>query len=210
MSWSTDDVYALCAYLVTVGELAHSGLDGFEHTLDGFEHTMVGSLIPPPPVARTRIEAFFHRVGSIGLRAKIAGMVAAVVVGLGLTASLVVRSNLTRVLERSLETHALSVARAVASHHLDAISAAAGLRSHQLIQSMVDTDPEGLYALIQESDGSVLVEAARSEAPPERLSGGPLPARTASSSGSIRTSAGRVFEAVLPLSGTDSFARVGL
>src|SRR3989304_4216452 len=62
MSWSTDDVYPLCPYLVTVGELAHSGLDGFEHTLDGFEHTMVGSLIPPPPDARSRTEPGDARV----------------------------------------------------------------------------------------------------------------------------------------------------
>lgn len=171
---------------------------------------MVRSRMPPPATARARIQRFFHRLGSIGLRAKIAAMVAAVVVSLGLTASLVVRSDLTRVLERGLETHALSVARAVASHHEDSMSTQAGVPSHRLIQAMVDTDPEGLYAIVQEGDGSVLVEVARPEAPSERLSDVSFPSGTASSSGAIMTSVGRVYEAVLPLPGTDLFARVGL
>ncbi len=139
-----------------------------------------------------------------------AGMVAAVVVGLGLTTSLVVRSNVARILERALEAHALSVARAVASHHEDAMTAQDGIRSDRLIQAMVDTDPEGLYAVVQDGGGSIMVKAARPEAPAERLTGVVIPLGTPSSSGAVVTSVGRVYEAVLPLAGTDLFARVGL
>ncbi|HSB88989.1 MAG TPA: GAF domain-containing protein [Anaerolineales bacterium] len=144
------------------------------------------------------------------MRAKIAGMVAAVVVGLGLTTSLVVRSNVARILERTLEAHASSVARAVASHHEDTMSPQGGPSSDRLIQAMVDTDPEGLYAIIQEGDGTVMVQASRPEAPPERLSGVSIPAGSPPVSGAVTTSVGRVYEAVLPLAGTDLFARVGL
>ena len=171
---------------------------------------MVRRRMLPPSIVKARIQGVFHRIGSVGLRAKIAGMVAAVVVGLGLTVSLVVRSNLTRVLERGLETHALSVARAVASHFEDTMTDRAGVPSHRLIQAMVDTDPEGLYAIVQESGGSVLVEAARPEAPIERLSGVSFLSTPAFSSGAITTSAGRVYEAVLPLAGTEMVARVGM
>src|SRR3989304_4786920 len=135
MSSSTDDVYPLSLLSSIDGELGdHGPID--------FEPTMVQGLMPSPLVVKVRIQAFFHRVGSVGLRAKIAGMVPAVVVGLGLTGSLVVRSNLTRVLERNLEAHAGSVAHAVAPHHEDAMSAQTGVPSHRLIQAMVDTDPE--------------------------------------------------------------------
>jgi signal transduction histidine kinase len=171
---------------------------------------MVRSRMPPQSILKARQPGIFHRLGSIGLRMKIAGMVAAVVVGLGLTVSLVVRSNLTRVLDQGLETHALTIARAVASHHEDAMSFQAGVSSDQLIRAMVDTDPQALYAIVQESDGSVMVKTARPEAPAERLLGVPLPAGTASSAGAITTSVGRVYEAILPLSGTSLFARVGL
>ena len=137
-------------------------------------------------------------------------MVAAVVVSLGLTTSLVVRSNVARILERTLEAHASSVARAVASHHEDTMSAQGGVPSDRLIQAMVDTDPEGLYAIVQESDGSVTVLASRPEAPPERLSGVPIPSGSPPASRAVTTSVGRVYEALLPLPGTDHFARVGL
>lgn len=171
---------------------------------------MVRSQMPSQPVGQSRMLRFFHRFGSIGLRAKIAGMVAAVVLGLGLTVSLIVLHNFTSVLKRGLEMHALTVARAVASHHADSMGTQDGVSSHRLLQAMVDTDTQALYAVIQRGDGSILVEAARPGAPSERLLGVPLPPGTAASNASFTTSTGRVFEAVLPLRGTDLFARVGM
>src|SRR4030065_78983 len=169
MSRSTDDVYPLSLLWLVRSESGYPGLIGFEHT-------MVRGRMPPQSILKSRQPGIFYRLGSIGLRMKIAGMVAAVVVGLGLTVSLVVRSNLTRVLDQGLATHALTIARAVASHHEDAMSFQAGVSSDQLIRAMVDTDPQALYAIVQESDGSVMVKTARPEAPAERLSGVPLPA----------------------------------
>lgn len=157
-----------------------------------------------------RIKGLWRRVLSVGLRTKIAGIVAAVVVALSLGGFFVLRANLSGVLERRLEAHALTVAMAVASHYADASHLESTETSHDLIQAMVDTDPEVLYAIVQDANGEVQIQASRSGAPQERLGAIPLLDPPTDGVVSMALPSGRVIEAVEPVHGLGLFARVGL
>lgn len=157
-----------------------------------------------------RIRVLWRRALSVGVRTKIAGIVAAVVVALSLVGITIMRANLSGVLERRLDSHALTVAMAVASHYADASHLESTKTSHDLIQAMVDTDPEVLYAVVQDASGRVDIQATRSTAPKERLGGIPIPDSSITGVTSLALPSGRVIEAVEPVPGTGLFARVGL
>lgn len=150
------------------------------------------------------------RLTAVSLRTKIAGMVAGPVLILGLTATLGVRASLEEILSRRLEAHALTVARAVATHHVDALAAGAGVVSQQMVEAMVSSDPEVVYASVYSADGRLLVQATRTGAPPERLQVGPRQSDLGPESRRVATSAGNIYEATLPLQGAAGYVRVGL
>jgi signal transduction histidine kinase/HAMP domain-containing protein len=137
-------------------------------------------------------------------------MVAGPLLILGLTASLVVRASLAETLRQRLEEHALTVARSVGTHQVDALAGGADVLSPQMIEAMVSSDPEVVYAGVYRADGRLLSQASRPGAPPDRLQDGPPQPDLGPESRRIETSAGMIYEATLPLQGNPGYIRVGL
>ncbi len=155
-------------------------------------------------------QAAMRRITAVSLRVKIAGMVTWVVLAVGLTASLVVRANLADSLSRRLDTHALTVARAVAAYHADAMSGNIALTSHRLIAAMVESDPEMLYAVVYDGDGRVVVQVTQPGVPQEILPAGQPQAEVKLQTRTVETSLGQVREAAFPVEGMAGYVLVGL
>lgn len=151
-----------------------------------------------------------RRATAVSLRVKIAGLVASMVLVLGLVTWLVVHANVRSILSQRLDAHALSVAQGIAAHYTDAVTDGSPADTNRLIATTMAHDSELLYVIVRGADGRLLSRVARPEAPAELLAGGRPLGGGEPQVVAVETSIGQVREATAPVGAGNGHVTVGL
>jgi signal transduction histidine kinase len=114
-------------------------------------------------------ERLFRLVTGISITAKIIGMVAGVILALGLGVILQVRTRLQRELSANLETRGVAIARYMATRSTDLLLTDNDFSLYQLIRDTLENNPDVRYALILDAGGNVVVHSFNQSVPPDLL-----------------------------------------
>ncbi len=153
----------------------------------------------------------FRRVTAVSVRAKILGMVAGVVLLLGLAVTLQVRARLQADLSASLEERGAAITRDLAARSADLILTENTFALYQLIRDTLENNPDVRYVFMLNTDGQVLVHSFDQRVPPDLLGVNPVDGAQAYRVQVLESEEGLITDVAAPiLAGRAGAARVGL
>lgn len=146
---------------------------------------------------------------SVGI--KIIGMVAGVVLLLGLIVTLQVRARLQSELGASLEARALAIARDLATDAADPILVENTFALHQQIRDALENNADVRYAFVLGPDEHVLVHSFEQNVPPDLIAVNPVQGEQPYRIQRLASDEGLITDVAVPiLGGRAGVARVGL
>ncbi|NCP88227.1 MAG: hypothetical protein CO094_13600 [Anaerolineae bacterium CG_4_9_14_3_um_filter_57_17] len=116
-----------------------------------------------------RFAPFLRRITAISVTAKILGMVAGVVLLLGLMVTLQVRARLERELRADLETRGVAITRSLAARSADLLLTDNAFALHQLIRDTLENNSDVRYTFILDASGNVAAHSFNQSVPPDLL-----------------------------------------
>lgn len=112
---------------------------------------------PDLPLAfRRLLNGFWAIAGAVSVRTKILGIVLALMLILGGSVTLQVRTTLRDALSHELQSRGVSIARDVAAHSVDLLLVHDLYRVHQLLRDTLANNPDVRYAFIVSPEGDIL------------------------------------------------------
>jgi signal transduction histidine kinase len=152
-----------------------------------------------------------RRITGVSMRTKILGMVAGVVLLLGLAVTLQVRARLEADLGASLEERGIAIARDLAARSADLILTENTFALHQLLRDTIENNPDVRYVFMLDTNGNVLVQSFGQSVPRDLLSLNPVDSQSAYRVQVLDSEEGLIDDVAMPiLSGRVGVARVGL
>lgn len=116
-----------------------------------------------------RFAPLLRRITAISVTAKILGMVAGVVLILGLMVTLQVRARLERELRADLETRGVAITRSLAARSADLLLTDNTFALHQLIRDTLENNPDVRYAFLLDANGETAAHSFNQNVPPDLL-----------------------------------------
>lgn len=166
---------------------------------------------PTPSPAMRFMSHLFRRLTSVSIHTKILGMVAGVVLLLGLGVTLLVRAQLQAELSASLEARGIAIAGDLSARSADLILTENTFALYQLIRDTLENNPDVRYAFVLDPAGRALVHSFGQGVPPDLLTvnpvngGGPYRVQV------LDSNEGLITDIAIPiLGGRAGVARVGL
>jgi signal transduction histidine kinase len=168
----------------------------------------------PPTVRQDAIlpyQRLLHRLTAVSVRTKILGMVAGIVLLLGLGVTLQVRARLQAELSASLETRGLAITRDLGVRAADLILTENTFALYQLIRDTLETNPDVRYVFVLTAEGGVLAHSFEQSVPPDLLRVNPLEGMQPYRLQTLDSEEGLISDVAVPiLAGRAGIARVGL
>lgn len=159
----------------------------------------------------TRPERLLGRLTGVSVRAKILGMVAGVVLLLGLGVTLQVRARLQAELGASLEARGIAITRDLAARSADLILTENTFALAQLIRDTLENNSDVRYVFVLAADGGVLVHSFGQGVPPDLLPVNPIAGSQPHRVQVLDSDEGLVTDVAVPiLAGRAGVVRVGL
>ncbi len=156
-------------------------------------------------------DRLLRRLAGVSIGAKILGMVAGVVVLLGLAVTQQVRARLQAELSDSLEARGIAIARDLAARSADSVLTENTFALHQLIRDTLENNPDVRYAFVLGPDGQVLVHSFGQRVPPDLLTVNPVDGKETYRVQVLESDEGLIADVAVPiLAGRAGVARVGL
>jgi signal transduction histidine kinase len=154
---------------------------------------------------------FWRIAGAVNIRIKILGIILGLVLLMGLTVTLQVRSTLLRTMDALFEEQAVSVARDVAARSTDLILINNLYALHQLLQDTQKNNANVRYAFIVSPEGEILAHTFGSGFPQELLEANTASLDEYHHTMRLNTDEGQVWDTAVPIfDGRAGTARVGL
>ncbi len=154
---------------------------------------------------------FWRFAGAFSIRAKIMGIVLALVVLLGVGVTVQVRVVFLQALEQRLQEQSVSVARDVAARATDMILINDLFALHQLLEETRRNNPDLLYAFVVAPDGAILAHTFGPGFPPDLLGVNTPQPDDHHQTILLTTDEGTVWDTAVPIfDGRAGYARVGL
>lgn len=161
--------------------------------------------------ATSPYQRLLHRLTAVSVRAKILGMVAGIVLLLGLGVTLQVRARLQAELSASLETRGIAITRDLGVRAADLILTENTFALYQLIRDTLETNPDVRYVFVITTDGEVLAHSFEQSVPPDLLRVNPLEGIQPYRLQTLDSEEGLISDVAVPiLAGRAGIARVGL
>jgi signal transduction histidine kinase len=162
-----------------------------------------------------RSPPFFERLwavaGAVSIRAKILGIVIALVLLLGTVITIQVRTALTSTMTVQLQEQSISVARDVAARSTDLVLLHDLYALHQLLQETQHNNANLRYAFLLDEEGHILAHTFGSKFPTDLLSMNAAASSDHHHTIVLETNEGKVWDSAVPmLEGRAGTARVGI
>lgn len=156
-------------------------------------------------------ERFLRRFTGVSIGVKILGMVAGVVVLLGLAVTLQVRARLQAELGASLETRGVAIARDLSVRSADLILTENTFALHQLIRDTLENNPDARYVFVLDAKGNVLAHSFDQGVPPDLLKVNSSAEEQPYQAQTLDSNEGLITDVAVPiLDGRVGVARIGL
>jgi signal transduction histidine kinase/HAMP domain-containing protein len=158
-----------------------------------------------------RLARALRRITGVSVHTKILGMVAGVVLLLGLAVTLLVRARLQAELGASLEERGMAIARDLAARSTDLILTDNKFALAQLIRDTLENNPDVRYVFVLDPNGVVLVHSFGQSVPPDLLAVNQVDGKDTNRVQVLDSEEGLITDVAAPiLAGRAGVARVGL
>jgi sensor histidine kinase regulating citrate/malate metabolism len=156
-------------------------------------------------------QRFWSVAGAVNIRTKVLGIVLGLVLLLGFTVTLQVRSALTRSFDEQLQDRGVSVTRDLAARATDLILVNDLYALHQLLQETLTNNRDVRYAFILDPQGQVLAHTFGAGFPRGLLTANTVDSAAHHHAAWLSTDEGRIWNTAVPIfDGRAGVARVGL
>ena len=157
------------------------------------------------------LDRLWHFVGGVSVFTKIMGIVLGLIMLLGGTVTVLVRSTMSDALSHELESRGVAIARDLAAQSTDLVLTDNVFTLHQLLLSTVENNPDLLYAFVLRPDGRVAGHSFAKGVPPDLLAANSLPFGQEVSLQVLNSKVGLIHDVAVPvLEGRAGIARIGL
>lgn len=156
-------------------------------------------------------ERFWRLAGAVSVRMKILGIVLALVLLLGVGATLQVRAMSYRALVAGLQEQSVATGRDVAARATDLILINDLYTLQRLLEETQEHNPDVRYVFVVDERGQVLAHTFGQGFPAGLLEANTVPAKQHHHTTPVQTDEGRVWDTAVPIfEGRAGIARVGL
>jgi signal transduction histidine kinase len=157
------------------------------------------------------LERFWSTAGAVSVRMKILGIILALVLLLGVGATLQVRAMSYRALVAGLQEQSVATGRDLAARATDLILINDLYALQRLLEETQQNNPDVRYAFVVDERGRVLAHSFGEGFPEGLLAVNSVPAQQHHSTVPVRTDEGQVWDTAVPIfEGRAGTARVGL
>lgn len=164
-----------------------------------------------PASERLWFKRFWAVAGAVNIRSKILGIVLALVLLLGLTVTLQVRSLVGRIMYVQLEENAISIAHDLAARSTDPILINNLYALHEMLIDTQANNASVRYAFIVSPEGDILAHTFGDGFPVNLLEANPVAATDYYQMTVLDTDEGQIWDTAVPIfGGRAGTARVGL